>query len=307
MLLTILPDQVAPSITKSWPIDGTAVYFGTPVLVGANVSDNVQVASVQISIDGGAPTNLTSAPYQVSYSGKQVNTVTTVPVVIDAFDPSGNKTTVSFGLLAYPPADPNGPQVAISCPGSGVFVPPGYSLPVSVSATAVGGRSVSKVEFYVGSASTPSSTVTSPTNGLYTGTCPIPSSTPDGGTVLIRVRAVDSGNLENSIVLSVPVRTGQVFSVSASIGAGVTTYDNQMIFVTGGTLTIDGHHAFSGMAVLPGASVTHSAATGSSAKSLDMDFGTGTLCITCNATIDVSGRGYPSGYSYPSVIPLPGG
>ena len=59
------------------------------------------------------------------------------------------------------------------------------------------------------------------------------------------------------------------------------------------------------LTVKAGATLTHPAAAAGNAASLVLKV-SGTLTVEAGASIDVSERGYASGYSYPNVSPLPG-
>ncbi len=135
------------------------------------------------------------------------------------------------------------------------------------------------------------------TRSLSTGTAvlPLPAvSSPT--TVRFRVRAYDFGGnsspeAETAITLvpAVPLST-----------TGTNDWDSlttQTAYVETGTLVLDQPRTLGGLLVLRGASVTHSAGAD---KRLELKV-TGPLYVDCGASLDVTGRGYPAGTTYPEA------
>ncbi|MEJ5199410.1 MAG: hypothetical protein WHX53_10845, partial [Anaerolineae bacterium] len=85
---------------------------------------------------------------------------------------------------------------------------------------------------------------------------------------------------------------GALFSAGVTIND--TTYDGKNIIIYGNTATINGTHPFASVAVLGGATLTHSPATADAEYRLELAI-TDTLWITTGAKIDVSARGYLAG------------
>lgn len=81
-----------------------------------------------------------------------------------------------------------------------------------------------------------------------------------------------------------------------TVPANDATFDGQALVVWGANVTLDGAHAFSAVEILGGATVTHSAATATAEYQLDWTI-TDSLWIDSTSRIDVSGKGYLSGYT----------
>ncbi len=81
-----------------------------------------------------------------------------------------------------------------------------------------------------------------------------------------------------------------------TVAANDATFDGQALVVWGVNATLDGAHAFSAVEILGGATVTHSAATATAEYQLDWTI-TDSLWIDSTSRIDVSGKGYLSGYT----------
>jgi Bacterial Ig domain len=181
-------DTTAPSVKISSPAAGTSVR-GT-VTVSGTASDNVQVASVAVSVDGGA---YMAAQGTASWSfaldtrslADGAHTVTA-----RAKDAAGNAGTASVGFTSSN-ADTTPPVVSISAPSGGATVG-GH---VSVSGTAADAGGLAGVSISVdGGLSQPATGTSSWTDGVDT------TSLADG-THTITARAIDmSGNAATASV-----------------------------------------------------------------------------------------------------------
>ena len=86
------------------------------------------------------------------------------------------------------------------------------------------------------------------------------------------------------------------FTTPTTIGVGVTTWDDRTIIVNGTTLTVDGYHRFANLTVQNGGVVTHPACTTTTISFVNIAV-VGSLSISINSAIDVTGRGYRPGYT----------
>lgn len=142
-----LVDVTAPTVSISAPANGSNVSKGSATTVTATVSDNDQVSSVDIFIDGSKVATLTSSPYSyvwnttsVAYGPHNIYAV--------AVDPSNNtstSTTVSVTVVDTTP-----PIVSITAPSSGAFLRGTVNFEASATDNS-SGTGISKVEFYVDS------------------------------------------------------------------------------------------------------------------------------------------------------------
>ena len=89
---------------------------------------------------------------------------------------------------------------------------------------------------------------------------------------------------------------------STNISAENFQYDNKRITISGAgaTVSMAGEHAFLSVTLTNGARLTHPACTTSQTYSLDLTID-GTLAVSSNSSIDVSGQGYPWGRTNPNT------
>ncbi|MGD9612418.1 MAG: Ig-like domain-containing protein, partial [Kiritimatiellia bacterium] len=85
-----------------------------------------------------------------------------------------------------------------------------------------------------------------------------------------------------------------------TIAANDFTYENKVIVKDGGVLTLDGSHTFANLVLINGATVTHSAATTTWESKVDLTV-LHTLSISSNSAINVNGKGYLPGRTYPNT------
>src|SRR6185369_4619979 len=94
--------------------------------------------------------------------------------------------------------------------------------------------------------------------------------------------------------------TGTKITANTTISASDLSYDNKVVIVQSGTSTIVGNHTFDTLIVLDGATVTHPATDAVTTQKLTINTTTA-LFVSCTGSIDVSGRGYPAGATYPGA------
>jgi hypothetical protein len=87
-----------------------------------------------------------------------------------------------------------------------------------------------------------------------------------------------------------------LFSGGATITAGDPVFDGRHLVVYGTAVTIDGAHAFGGLAVLGGGVVTHPATVPGEEHRLDLTL-SGEIWIDAASRIDVDGRGYTGNHT----------
>ena len=140
-------DTAAPTVTIGQPSSGATV-AGTVSVTGTS-ADNVAVASVEISIDGG-----TYQPASGTASWSRSLDTTTLAdgahtVTARATDTSGNRATTSVSFTVKntveQPADTQAPTLTVSNPANGTTV----SGPLGVTGTAADNTQVAKVEVRV--------------------------------------------------------------------------------------------------------------------------------------------------------------
>jgi hypothetical protein len=299
--ITVAADVTPPILSNPRPADGASFHSGDPVAVGVDVTDDVAVASVDITVDG-ATTTVTSAPYQITYPAKSVAVPTSVPIQFVARDLAGNSSSLSETITVDPAVDPGIPKVSWACPTTGALLPPGAAI--TLTANASDDQAVQKVEFYEGAAVTPFATdTTAPYQAAYT----VSGSLADGDTVTLRAKVYDFANNTAEATAVVTVVQGDVISATATISAADTSHDGHTVIVTGGTTTIDGPHSFARLVVLSGAKVTQVASAAVTPRSLNLSLPGGTVYVACGGAIDVTGKGFPANQTWNGALTSCGG
>lgn len=142
------PDRIAPSVSIAQPTEGASL-AGT-ISVSGSATDNVKVAAVDVSIDGGtyrraSGTTKWTIALDTTTSGDGVHSI-----AARATDPAGNKSVTSVSVaFANHPVDSHPPTVAITLPSSGATV----TGAMSVTGTASDDVGVARVEIRVDSGS----------------------------------------------------------------------------------------------------------------------------------------------------------
>ena len=96
------------------------------------------------------------------------------------------------------------------------------------------------------------------------------------------------------VVGSSPLFLAATFTTAVTISESDTTYDGQDIVVNGATLTVNGAHSFASLLLTNAAVLTHSPCTATATHKLEINV-VGTITVSANSKIDVSGFGYLAG------------
>jgi hypothetical protein len=177
-------DTTAPTASISIPASGTTVSGTTAITVSA--SDNIGASKVELYVDGTLSATDTASPYTFSWNTAAV-TNGSHTLSAKAYDAAGNMgTSASITVtVSNSVVDTTTPTVSISSPTGGTTV----SSTLIVSASASDNVGVSKVEFYLDSATTPAATITSSPYTFSWNTTSVAS-----GTHTINAKAYDAAN-----------------------------------------------------------------------------------------------------------------
>jgi hypothetical protein len=288
------PDTAPPSVAISSPAAGAAVR-GT-ITVSGTAADNVQVASVAVSVDGGpyaTAAGTTSWSYSLDTRSLADGSHT---VTARAKDAAGNASTASVGFTSSN-ADTTPPVVTISAPAGGATV--GGSVTVSGTAADAGGLAGVTVSVD-GGLSQPATGTASWTDGLDT------TKLADG-THTITARAIDTSGNASTASVSVDVRNADTTPPSVQISspaAGATL---------GGTANVSGSASDNVQVSSVAVSVdggAYVAAQGTTSWSYALDtssLASGSHTLTARAT-DASGNAGTASVSFTvGSAPLPAG
>ncbi len=284
---------------------GDLYVAGDVVAITARATDDVQVSRIRIEV-GGRTAESETSPATLVWIAPPAATASTFTITVTAMDLAGNARTASRSISVSPRADVVPPSVSIDCPSPGALLPSGYSS-FRVQAAASDDQGVQRVEVFRDGDATPTAVVEASSGSTRTFETLTPGivlpEVAEPTPVRLRVRAWDFGGnvsadseTEVTVVPAVPV--------SAAGPNDWQALETRTAFLASGTLVLDEPRTFAGLLVLRGASVAHSPG---GARRLTLTV-TGPLFVECGGSIDVTGRGYPEGGTYPGeVAPMGGG
>lgn len=142
---SVVVDATDPVVGLTAPTNGTTISGGNSVTISGTATDNTQVSSIGIYIDGTLKTTVTGSPFSYSWNttGVSLGNHTIQAKASDPFGRTGSSALVSVTL-----ADQTAPTVSLTAPTAGAKV----AGTIAVSATAAdntGGTGIAKVDFYV--------------------------------------------------------------------------------------------------------------------------------------------------------------
>jgi hypothetical protein len=189
-------DTAPPSVSIASPTSGSSV--SGSITVSGTASDNVSVAKVELSLDGGAFATATGTSAWSSSLDTRNYQNGTHAVVARATDKSGNSATTSTTVsVSNVTADVTAPTVAISSPTAGATV----TGAVTVAGNAADNSTVTRVEVaidggaYVLASGTTSWTSSWSSSAVADGTHSITSKATDGaGNTTLASVTVTSSN-----------------------------------------------------------------------------------------------------------------
>ena len=300
--LDVAKDTTAPVVTITAPGQPASFNEGsgaTFTVTATAVDADTGVLSVVANFDG---TNYTmardnSAPnlYKVVIPVPNVDGTTPVPksLVVSATDNSNNTGVSStYTINIVPLNDPNGPTISFTCATSNAVFPVGEQARFRVNAVGKTGQNgVTKVEFTIGSTTV---LATNLGNNVYEGLYTVPAST-DGTSFTVRATATSVAGNQSDVTTSFRAYNGSVFKTNTTIAAANTQFDNHAVFVMGSgiTLTVGGHHNFTAVGVLDGATLTHAGPTTTTIERIDLTVTDG-VYVACSSNIDVNSKGFGS-------------
>ncbi|HKB78279.1 MAG TPA: Ig-like domain-containing protein, partial [Thermoanaerobaculia bacterium] len=290
----VLNDSNPPSVTITSPAPNATFEVGSLVRIPIRVTAidaEVGVTRAWASIDGGPAMEMTpdgsaSGGWMADVPVPQVDGFDPVDATIAVFaaDFQNNQGQGTVPIVIKPVIDPNGPAVSFVCPSAGALYPPGYSARVHVNAVPASlDNDVTSVDLYVGDAAVPVAAVAIG-NDVWEATITMPAGA-EGDEVPLKAVATSIRNNVNSFQRTVRIAVGAVIVSDTTIDAANAAFDGGTLIVAGGTTTIEGHHSFSRLIILDGATVTHPPL-----GRLDLDVA-GATYVSCSGSIDATGRG----------------
>lgn len=197
-------DRTAPTVSIAAPAAGAST-SGTLTASG-KAADNVGVARVEVSVDGGAAkvasgTTAWSTAVTTTAYANGTHTLTA-----RAYDAAGNATSASVSFtVANAAADTTAPTVAITTPSSGTTV--GHQ--VAVAGTAADGTGVSSVAVRLDGGAYQSA------SGTSSWTASIDASAATDGSHTVTARATDPAGNVSTTSTTISIASGQVVAAPA--------------------------------------------------------------------------------------------
>ncbi|MCC6129441.1 MAG: carboxypeptidase regulatory-like domain-containing protein, partial [Acidobacteria bacterium] len=303
---TVLPENVLPqlsSITLAPTRAGDAYTAGEPVTISVSATDNIAVARVVMTV-GSDVREFTApplAPVALVWTAPPVSSPTQIVVTAEAFDQAGNRSSTSRSLTLNPLPNANPPSVTL-CPSTGARVPSGLGN-FQLRASTSDDLGVYKVEFYKGNEPVPF-TVRMPSGGgtlasFVTKSEPSALPTVSEATSLeFTVKAYDaSGNVTTASATLIVV---PAVALSATGPNDWPALASQTVYLSEGVLSLTEDVRFANLILLDGAVITHPEGAD---RAVRIDTGSGFVEIQCSAAIDVSGKGFAPGATYPALSP----
>ncbi len=238
----VLFDIEPPVVAITQPAAGTIYDSGQTVQVAAQVTDNRSVTSVTFRLGEQSFVD-TSAPYEWSVGAPSVEAEAELPIAVEAVDIMNNRATATRPIVVRPLAVGPPPAVAFTCPTSGLPLPPGFALGMTVAASHENG--IEKVELLEGA-----TVLATDFQAPYTFTYTVPANALDGQVVSLKARARAFSGTVAEVPLDIRVLQGTVVPANRTVGAADTSLENASVIVTGGTLTVTGPHTFRDLVVL---------------------------------------------------------
>lgn len=283
-------DAAQPPLAITAPSAGSSYDAGQLISVTAALTGSRTLTRVDFRLGDQTATD-TTAPYSWLVPAPAVATESVLSLQVRGIEPNGNVWLVERPITVRPIPIGGLPEVAITCPSGPAVATPG--LAIDVTATASHAQGIERVELLA--ASDLSTVLATDFAAPYVLRWTAPAGLVAGDIVELVVRARSFSGAVASATVPVEIRTGTVFGANARIAASDLSFEGQSLFVTAGTLTIDGEHNFGDLVIGAGAKVTQSSwASASTPRSVGLNL-SGDLHVACGGSVDVSGKGYPGG------------
>ncbi|MCM2315306.1 MAG: hypothetical protein NDJ92_09180, partial [Thermoanaerobaculia bacterium] len=299
LAFTVLRDEIPPtisSVTIEPFVTDSRYASGTPLNISVVASDNVGVASVSAEIMGSSMADGVP-PYQYAWLVPKTVADTPVDIVITVLDTKGHATRETRSITIVPAAGGTAPVVAWTWPSAAATVPAGHPLRLGV--TAVDDSGVVRLEIFEEDATLPIHTFDSSsfsTTSLATEATALLPAQPGSRTFRVRAHDISPVYSESTI---------RVESVAAvlidAVNPDWVALQSAPGVLASGTLTVNDPKRLAGLYVLSGATVTHASYESShDNKAVDLVVA-GDVWIERGGGIDVTGRGFRAGTSYPGA------
>lgn len=254
-------DTAVPVATIDAPVAGSSFGSGSPVDVSVTATDDVRVASVDVTLDG-ITKRCAGSPCGVSFFAPKVSVSTSYTISVVAKDVAGKSGPASVSITVTPPAggssresDGKPPVVWFATPWTTPeAVPADAPFLPTVEATDADG--ISTVELFLDDAAAPC-LVIDPRSGALSPRdgCHVPPGA-DGTLHLLRARAIDGTGAAAEALTQLVVRDGVRITHPARLSGADLSLQGQRLYVEAdalldGSLSVASFHLRSGARLRP--------------------------------------------------------
>lgn len=144
--VTVTPPNLPPSVSITAPSDGQTLTLGLPILIATNAADSDDgVAKVEFYDGAALLGTVTSAPWQLSWSGASAGSHTLRAIAFDTRAASTTSASVTVSVVAsnLPPT------IALTSPANGQIFTQGQTIVLAASASDPEGQ-IASVQFLDG-------------------------------------------------------------------------------------------------------------------------------------------------------------
>ena len=204
------------------PAHGASFVSPEPIALTATATaGGAAIASVAYYVDAIAVGQASASPYAFTWTGAQPGTYSLMALAMDAT--GGRRLSVPI-TVTVGPAQP--PTVAITTPGTGAAYTAPATIALAANATAAGGATIAKVEYFNGPA-----LVASATSAPYTATW----SNVVAGSYTLTAKATDSrtATATSSPVAVTVTGAAPTLAISAAAGLDGSTVNETTVLVNG--------------------------------------------------------------------------
>jgi len=288
IIIHVPQDEQNPVVNITSPSEGARFKHNEVVNIEAEASDDVGIKEVRIYLDDQLLATLTQAPYTASYTVPPLEEEKPSVVKVEVEDLSTKVSEDTVNIVLEQLIDTTAPTVNILSPSNGSLVFPEENLRIKVEATDDEG--IDRVEIYVDD-----QLIQTDIEAPYETTYTIPVDTVPGTSITIKAVAVDVSSKSTNDQSIVEVVTGTILPADTVIASDNTDYENQVIIINDGTVTINGAHTFTHVLVKETGILTHSVATTTEVYKMELTL-TGKLVIGIDAKISADSCGYLGGF-----------
>ncbi|MDJ0838651.1 MAG: carboxypeptidase regulatory-like domain-containing protein [Acidobacteriota bacterium] len=292
-------DAVGPTLAVTQPLEGASFVEGSSIQILVTATDDNGVSGVEIlDLNGNALTEAdTAAPFEFNLTAPGVDEDSPVTYVVQAVDGLGFTSTTVLNLVIQAVTTSGAPNLVVSAPLDGMPAPIGLAsgLQIPVVASAEDPDGLQGYELVIENqvvASAPLFGTQAVIDTAYT----VPPVQQQNTQLNVALRVYDLGG--NVAVHSATLNgmDGDIITQDLTIYSYDSSYDNKTLIVDGATLTIDGSHSLTGLALVNGAVMTQTPTDNELGNQAETRLTvTGDILIDYGTLVSADSTGWPGG------------